>query len=365
MKPPYKYFAPTIEEATAQIHGSLGPDAMIVSTQRIQGKGGRLFFEISAVPGNEKGDPAPGPPPDALNEIKDELVRLQEMMTVMNTPPGLSLPHLLAHPALMPVCSRMIRQGIETGVIGKILEKAGLLDDPLHLTPREAARRVARAIEQMLPVDDPFASDTRQQKIAAVVGTTGVGKTTTIAKMAANLIMGHRKSVGLISIDTYRIGAREQLKNYADILGVPCFQAFTPRDLGLALGRLQSRDVVLIDTAGQSQYDMARLEGLKTMIGKESSIDVHLLLNVGAAPSEMNETVRRFNPLFFKTYIFTKLDETRMMGNIINQVVKYPRPVSFVTAGQNVPEDIEMADEMKLSALMLKNRDETAVTIGE
>jgi flagellar biosynthesis protein FlhF len=183
--------------------------------------------------------------------------------------------------------------------------------------------------------------------------------------MAANLIMEHRKRVGLISIDTYRIGAREQLKNYADILGIPCFQAFTPKDLGLALGRLQSKDVVLIDTAGQSQYDMARLEGLKTMLGKESSIDVHLLLSVGAAPPEMNETVLRFSPLSFKTYIFTKLDETRMMGNIINQVVKYPRPVSFVTAGQNVPEDIEKADQKKLSALMLKNRDETAITIGE
>ena len=364
MKPPYKYFAATIEEATAQIHGSLGPDAMIVSTQRIQGKDGRVFFEISAVPGHDTDDPAPDPPPDMLNEIKGELVRLQEMMTVMNTP-GLSLPHLLAHPALMPVCSRMIRQGIETGVIEKILEKAGLLGGPPHLAPREAVRLAARAIEQMLPVEDPFASGTRQQKIAAVVGTTGVGKTTTIAKMAATLIMRHRKSVGLISIDTYRIGAREQLKNYADILGIPCFQAFTPRDLGLALGRLQSKDVVLIDTAGQSQYDVARLEGLKTMIGKDSSIDVHLLLNVGAAASEMNETVVRFSPLSFKTYIFTKLDETRMMGNIINQVVKYPRPVSFVTAGQNVPEDIEMADEKKLSALMLKNRDETAITIGD
>jgi flagellar biosynthesis protein FlhF len=364
MKPPYKYFAATIEEATAQIHGSLGPDAMIVSTQRVQGKDGRQFFEISAVPGHDTEGPAQDPPPDALNEIKGELVRLQEMMTVMNTP-GLSLPHLLAHPALMPVCSRMIRQGIETGVIGSILEKAGLLDGVFQLSPREAARRVARGIEQMLKVDDPFASGTRQQKIAAVVGTTGVGKTTTIAKMAANLIMEHRKSVGLISIDTYRIGAREQLKNYADILGIPCFQAFTPKDLGLALGRLQSKDVVLIDTAGQSQYDMARLEGLKTMLGKESSIDVHLLLSVGAAPPEMNETVLRFSPLSFKTYIFTKLDETRMMGNIINQVVKYPRPVSFVTAGQNVPEDIEKADQKKLSALMLKNRDETAITIGE
>ena len=364
MTPPYKYFAATVEEATALIRNSLGPDAMIVSTHRIQGKDGKLFFEISAVPGDETDESVGHAPPDGLDEIKKELVRMQQMMTVMNSP-GLSLPHLMEHPSLMPVCSRMLRQGVEKEVIGKILGKAGVLDGSSRLSPREVIRRVARAIAQMLPVEDPFASGPRQQKVAAVVGTTGVGKTTTLAKIAATLIMRHQKSVGLISIDTYRIGAREQLKNYADILGIPCFQSFTPTDLMTALERLKSRDVVLIDTAGQSQYDMTRLEGLKTMIGKNASIDIHLLLNVGATPSEMNETVRCFSPLSFKTYIFTKLDETRTMGNIINQVLKYPRAVSYVTAGQNVPEDIEMADEKKLSALLLNNMDVTAKKVGE
>ncbi len=364
MKPPYKYFATTIEEATALIRSSLGVDAMIVSTNRVQGKDGRLFFEISAVPGSGEEDPVDPTAPDALGEIKGELVRLQQMMSVMHSP-GVSLPHLLEHPVLMPACSRMIRQGIENEVMGKILEKAGVLDGVAHLSSREVNQRVVRAVAGMLPVEDPFAAGGNQQKIAAVVGTTGVGKTTTIAKMAATLIMQHQKRVGLISIDTYRIGAREQLKNYADILGIPCFQAFTPGDLLLALGRLQSRDVVLIDTAGQSQYDMTRLKELKTMIGKNASIDIHLLLNVGASLSEMNETVRCFSPLAFKTYIFTKLDETRMMGNIINQVVKYPKAISYVTAGQNVPEDIEMADGKKLSAMLLKHMDVTARKIGE
>ncbi len=104
------------------------------------------------------------------------------------------------------------------------------------------------------------------------------------------------------------------------------FSGVFPKDLLPALRRMQSRDVVLIDTAGQSQYDRIRLEGLKTMIGSNASIDVHLLLNVGTASSEMNETVQRFSPLVFKTYIFTKLDETRMMGNIINQVVNILKP---------------------------------------
>jgi flagellar biosynthesis protein FlhF len=356
---PHKYYAASIEEATALIRNSLGSDAMIISTDRIKGKDGRTFFEISAVSGNVSQE---NRSPDVFDQIKDELVHLQQMM--VNTSP-LSFSYLIKHPVLMPLCSKMVSQGIQESVIKKILENAGLLTAGPELSAGDAKKRIIRTLTQMLHVTDPFACTGDRQKIAAFVGTTGVGKTTTIAKIAATLLMQHKKSVGLVSIDTYRIGAMEQLKNYADILGIPCFQAFTPKDLLLALGRLRSRQVVLIDTAGRSQYDMSRLEGLKTMIGNDTAIDIHLLLNVGAAPSEMNETVKSFSPLAFKTYIFTKLDETRMMGNIVNQVVKHDSPISYLTAGQSVPEDIEPADIKKIMTLLLGKKQNNAKTIGD
>jgi flagellar biosynthesis protein FlhF len=359
MTPPHKYYAASIEEATALIRNSLGSDALIISTDRVKGKDGRTFFEISAVPGNASHEQGPS---GVLDQIKDELVRLQQMM--VNTSP-LSFSHLIKHPGLMPLCSRMVSQGIEESVIKKILENAGVLSGRSDLSTADARNRIIRTLMQMLHVTDPFSNTGDRQQIAAFVGTTGVGKTTTIAKIAATLLMQHKKSVGLVSIDTYRIGAMEQLKNYADILGIPCFQAFTPKDLLLALERLQSRQVVLIDTAGRSQYDMTRLEGLKTMIGKDAAIDIHLLLNVGAAPPEMNETVKSFCPLAFKTYIFTKLDETRMMGNIVNQVVKHGAPISYLTAGQQVPEDIEPADVKKIMTRLLGKKQNNAITIGD
>ena len=362
----YKYCAATIEEATRLIRNSLGADAMIISTDRLRGRDGKEFFEICAVPGDyplEKPDlkafvpgtqPHEKPDSGAFGDIKNELVSIKEMMGLMSTSPmAIPMSHLVKNPMLMQLYARMMDQGIEEVWIKEILTQAGVFDNMQPLSAEKIKKQVVTALMQTMDVKDPFATLKQPQIIAAFVGTTGVGKTTTIAKIAANLMVQQRKKVGLISIDTYRIGAMEQLKNYADILGIPCFQAFTRRDLLLALGRMRAMEVVLIDTAGRSQYDMPRLEGLKKMIGDHASIDTHLLLTVGMAASEMKTTAQSFSGLNFKTYIFTKLDEARMMGNIVNQMATYKIPISYVTAGQNVPEDIERADRKKLVTLLL------------
>ena len=345
----YKYCAATIEEATTLIRNSLGADAMIISTDRIRGRDGKEFFEICAVPGNASEERSDS---ESFGDIKGELLHIKQMMALMATP-NISMPHLVKHPMAMHLYAKMMEQGIEERWIKEILTRTGMFENGATVSSEDIKKKVISALMQIMDVKDPFMSNKEKQIIAAFVGTTGVGKTTTIAKIAANLMVQQRKKVGLISIDTYRIGAMEQLKNYADILGIPCFQAFTRSDLLLALGRMRSKEVVLIDTAGRSQYDMPRLEGLKSMIGEHAAIDAHLLLSVGMSPSEMKTTAESFSALNLKSYIFTKLDETRMMGNIVNQMATYKLPVSYVTAGQNVPEDIARADKKKLVALLL------------
>ena len=365
----YKYCASTIEEATALIRNSLGADAMIVSTDRLKGEDGRIFFEICAVPGDKRVRQQGRVPQvksssaesTAFDQIQQELRTIKEMMGVMKTAHA-PMEGLMKNPAAMGLYVRMMNQGIEERLINDILTKADILTGDDMLTTTQVKKRVATALMGMLDVADPFACRDKKQVVAAFVGTTGVGKTTTIAKIAARLMVERQRSVGLISIDTYRIGAMEQLKNYADILGIPCFQAFTPSDLLLALGRLRSRDVVLVDTAGRSQYDMARLDGLKKMIGEHAAIDTHLLLSVGHTPAELKQTVSSFRPLNFKTYIFTKLDEARMMGNIINQTAACNVPISYITSGQNVPEDIEQANKRKLLTLLLGKQEQNCMT---
>ncbi len=357
MTQPYKYCAATIEEATALIRNSLGSDAMIISTDRLRGQDGKEFFEICAVPGNaslETSGAASGPDPDreSLGDIKNELMSIKQMMSLMPIT-HISMAQLVKYPMAMHLYAKMVAQGIEEVWIKDIFTRAGIFQEDVLLSPDDIKKQVVTSLMHMIAVKDPFLPGDTKQIISAFVGTTGVGKTTTIAKIAANLMVQQRKKVGLISIDTYRIGAMEQLKSYADILGIPCFQAFTRSDLLLALGRMRSKEVVLIDTAGRSQYDMPRLDGLKTMIGDHAAIDTHLLLSVGMPSSEMKAAAESFMPLNFKTCIFTKLDESRMMGNIVNQIATYKIPISYVTAGQNVPEDIDRADRKKLVSMLL------------
>jgi flagellar biosynthesis protein FlhF len=159
-------------------------------------------------------------------------------------------------------------------------------------------KKTIKEIIHAIDIKDPFEARLPQpsmsgqaggknQIIAAFIGTTGVGKTTTIAKLAAQLMLKTSKKVGLISIDNYRIGAMEQLKTYADILGIPCFPAFNRKDLLFALKRMEGRDIVLIDTAGQSQYDTSRMEELRKMITADLDISCHLLLSVATVPEDI------------------------------------------------------------------------------
>jgi flagellar biosynthesis protein FlhF len=186
----------------------------------------------------------------------------------------------------------------------------------------------------------------------ALVGTTGVGKTTTIAKLAAQLSLKSRKKVGLISIDNYRIGAMEQLKTYANILGIPCFPAFNKKYLAAALERLKGMDAVLIDTAGQSQYDVRKIEELKNMMTDDLNIQTHLLLSVSTSGDEMERIAANYSPLKFKSFVFTKIDESEKCGSIINLLMKRRLPVSYLTTGQNVPDDIEEATKIRMAKLL-------------
>ena len=213
--------------------------------------------------------------------------------------------------------------------------------------------RAVKEVMKVVDVKNPFDIKENNQIIAAFIGTTGVGKTTTIAKIAARLMLERAKKVGLISLDAYRIGAMEQLKTYANILGVPCFQAFKKKDLLFALRRMEGKDVVLIDTAGQSQYDRSRLDELRRLIPGELNISTHLLLSIATAESEMNKAADNFKCLNYQSYIFTKKDETQKCGTILNQIVKQSLPVSYITTGQNVPEDIEQAERDKLLRLIV------------
>jgi len=344
-----KYQARTIKEATAKVKDVLGHDAMIISTKKIEGSGKHNLFEITAIPPE---DDISSEHSVLFGEVKSELMSIKEMLYLVNHCGGFS-EKLLLTPGILNIYARLIKNGVNDYYARLFLERTGVFNGHFDDGVNSVKEKVFKEIMQVIKTKDPFNLGDNRRLIAAFIGTTGVGKTTTIAKIAAQLILKAQKKVGLISIDAYRIGAMEQLKTYADILGIPCFRAFKKKDLLFALKRMEGKNVVLIDTAGQSHYDMSRIEELKKMMPGDMNISTHLLLNVATRESEMNKAAVNFSALNYLSYIFTKTDETERCGSIINQVMKLNLPISYITTGQKVPEDIERADKEKILKLLL------------
>ncbi|MBW2492036.1 MAG: hypothetical protein JRE65_12920 [Deltaproteobacteria bacterium] len=344
-----KYRARTIKEATARVKNVLGSDAMILSTKKISKIGEDDVFEITAMTGaNNISDKSP----NMLGEVKQELMSIKEMLYLLNHS-DVFIEKLVTYPDALSLYSKMIKNGVNDRYVRLFFERTGAFNGhPVHNIKRikdSALNEIMKVIE----VQDPFDRKNNNQIIAAFIGTTGVGKTTTIAKLAAKLMIEKTKKVGLISLDAYRIGAIEQLKTYANILGVPCFQAFKKKDLLFALRRLEGKDIVLIDTAGQSQYDRSRIDELRRLIPADLDISTHLLLNIATTESEMNKSADNFRCLNYQSYIFTKRDETQKCGSILNQIMEQNLPISYITTGQNVPEDIEQAEIGKIIKLIV------------
>jgi len=354
-----KFRAGTIQEATNMVKRELGSEALILSTKRLgKGKGrskyGRQEFEIYAIPGDtqretEKNGSSSS---DCLSDIKSDLMNIKETLFLLSRSQHL-VEDLAANPETISLYAKMIRSGIAESNARSFLNRSGALGEHTHSAVKDLHERILREILKVINVTDPF-GQSKEQTIAAFVGPTGVGKTTTVAKLMADFSLKQKRSVGLISIDNYRIGAMEQLKTYASILGVPCFPAFTRSDLQFALKRLKDKDVILIDTAGQSHYDTQRMEELALLVTSNRRINCHLLLSAAINESEMDSTAKNFGVLNFNSYIFTKTDETKARGMIINQLLKLKKPVSFITTGQRVPEDIFKATRTKILSLVFQ-----------
>ncbi len=354
-----KYQGRSIPEAVSLVKRELGPDALILSTKKLgSGTRGSTYkdkglFEISAVVGDIHEDSRSSNfDPDWLSAVKSELMSIKDMILLLSRC-GHLMEGFRANPGAIDLYAKLIRSGIAEPHAQWFLKKAGGFEEDAQVSSNNALKRVIEQISRVIDVTDPF-RETQRQVLAAFIGPTGVGKTTTIAKLAADLSLRQKKTVGLISIDSYRIAAIEQLKTYASILGVPCFAADSPSNLEFALRRMKDRDVILIDTAGQSHYDTARMKEMKKLIGSDKSINSHLLLSTVTNELEMDKAARNFSPLRFNSYIFTKTDETMARGVIINQVLKLKMPVSFITTGQSVPEDIIKATKTGVLRLIFQ-----------
>lgn len=211
-----------------------------------------------------------------------------------------------------------------------------------------------KVIAGLVPVAPEIARQKKKPYIVVLVGPTGVGKTTTIAKISANLKIFQGKKVGIITADTFRIAAVEQIQTIANIAGIPLEVVYEPAEMPQAIRSLRDRDVILIDTVGRSQRKDEQIRQLKSFIDAVNPHEVHLVLSLTSSLRNLQDVVERFSVLKPNRLLFTKMDEVVGVGNLLNICSKVKLPVSYITTGQMVPDDIVVPDWPMLTRLIMQ-----------
>lgn len=230
--------------------------------------------------------------------------------------------------------------------IRQILKGRLNIDESTDQNIRNTVRLIVKEI-----LEEPYTIDESEvgKRIFLFAGPTGVGKTTTLAKLAARLSLVNNKTVGLITADTYRIAAVDQLKTYSEILGLPLKVIYEPEEISDALGRYGDKDCVLIDTAGRSHKSEELFHDLKGILTYVENPEIFLVISMTTGYKDIRSIIDSYKFLDDYKLLLTKLDETSSLGNVLNIKLETGKPLSYFTIGQSVPDDIEVANIDKIA----------------
>jgi flagellar biosynthesis protein FlhF len=373
--------AKTMQEALGLVRRELGPDASVLHTRELNSGLMRrvLFgrkFEVAAsstvnVPSrlparmqgagsreqgveDERHAVAALPAPSSVldHRVAGQLDRLQEMIEKLCNQPAMLPKHDLPE-TFFRVFTDMIEADVDESIARDLLDRIRN-DGGLHVADSLLVKaRIAQLLEDEISVTGPLTTSSDKCRLVALVGPTGVGKTTTIAKLAANYRLREKKRVGLITVDTYRVAAVEQLRTYADIIDLPMEVVSTPREMREAVARMRNLDLVLMDTAGRSPRDEIRIQELRSLLAEAEADDVLLVLSATAGTRSLTATAEKFAEVGTTGLLLTKLDEATSLGHLVALTQQCRLPISYLTDGQNVPDDIQVAERRQLAYLML------------
>lgn len=353
-----KFVGKTMHDAVEEMRSEFGNDAVILHTSQKRawfwGRLGPKRYEVLGAfdPSSQrqaiKSRPKMAPQQVAnryQNPVPQPKPEQREMQQTSHAPQEWN-------DTIQSLYARLVRVDIPGNLARKVLTKAlSQVDQQDWHNEEKIWSKLQEVIRQAVVTVEPWEFNGKQ-KIVVLIGPTGVGKTTTIAKLAANFSLIGGTQIGLITVDTYRIAAVEQLKTYAEIINLPVHVAYSPQELKDGIARLEDKDLILIDTAGRSQNNQLQIAELKSYLdGIEA--EIHLVLSATTKPRDVEEIIESFSKLAIDRLIITKLDETTAYGMILQACEQAQAPLAFVTTGQGVPEDIDVASGERIAQLIL------------
>jgi len=356
------FCAGTIAEALRSAKEEFGQDALILSTKETPARraswfGGRTKAEVVAAvdtaceseqdlfaPSRDFAAQSGFAEPalrgrNGIPRIDEDYSEMRRALYSLTRASG-PLPPPLSDAAACEIYQDLVANEVSESLAVKLLDEAQSALAPEARGQRPALAKAVTDAALRLIRTGTTCEGLPARKAVAFVGPTGVGKTTAAAKLAARLALEKRKKVMLITTDTHRIGAVEQLKTYAGLMGLPFRVAAQPSELQRAILEQSQRDYILIDTTGCGQRDLAPVQDLMRFFQESTLIERHLVLSANTKPLDMQEIIDRFGVCDPDHLLFTKLDETSTFGPIFNELVRTQKPLSYVADGQRVPEDL-------------------------
>ena len=298
--------------------------------------------------------PKPQEPGPNVESLRRELAEMRDMLQVMYSEnPSAGLPTEFAH-HYRHLVNLGVSRRVAAQLVAAVLRNADL--DALR-TGRLFEERLKLEIRRRVRVTGGIATEAGTCRVVALCGPTGVGKTTTLAKLAARFAVRERARVAAITADTYRIAAPEQLRVYANIVGVPLTVVNDPQEMRRALDQYRQYDLVFIDTAGSSQFNLDQINELKGVLEAARPCETLLALAANTQIADLRNVVSNFKCLNPTSVIFTKVDETRQYGSLLTVLVEAGLPLSYLSTGQNVPDDIRVAASATVANLIMEGRD--------
>ncbi|MBN6887182.1 flagellar biosynthesis protein FlhF [Cytobacillus horneckiae] len=373
-----KFIAATMSEVMKKIRAELGQDAVILHTRKVKSGGFLGLFQKQnlevlaavdpAIASERKANQKDSQRPayygegqqqkriqDNTNVLLAEISDLRKLINETKYNKEDAVLSRLPEPISQEL-NKLKKQRVDEEIIDAI--SASLMES-WYKNDDSSAENVRLWTEQLLTQklkDISFGGISFAKKYINVVGPTGVGKTTTLAKIAAESVIKYNKRIAFITTDTYRIAAIEQLRTYSKILDAPLEVCYNLEDFAKAMQQFSDYDVVLIDTAGRNYRNAEYVSEINKLIGSNKDIETFLVLSLTSKYEDMQEICEQFLKTPIDRFIFTKADETATVGSMLNLVINYQRGIGYITDGQDVPDDLLTGSPQKLIQAVMEGK---------